>query len=533
MSRGGCSVWRAAWVGETLDKSSRVATTCPAFPWPRQVGYIRGMFFGRHSTLPRMQVHTGDDAAKFAGLLDSAMDAIISVNEAHQVVLFNRAAEGIFGRKAAEVLGQPLELLIPDRFHAAHAEHVKRFGRMGVSSRHMGGSVVVYGRRANGEEFPVDASISQLDTAEGKLFTVILRDVTAKMRAEHENARLIARLSGLLDSAMDAIITIDHAQHIVLYNRAAERVFGWPAGDVMGQPLDKLLPARFRGSHAGHVRQFETTGTSSRRMGDGLVLCGQRANGEEFPLEASISQLDTDEGKLLTVILRDITQKVRAQEELSRFAAEAHATLENEKTRVARELHDELAQSLTALKMDAIWVRDNLPDDGNGATTKLSEMLSMIDTTVAATRRIAADLRPLMLDDLGLIPAVDWLVRSFTERSGVPCALSVDEEMELHEPYATAAFRILQEALANVGKHAQASRATVAIDRTADVIVLKVTDNGRGFSLAEPRKPESLGLMGLRERVRLLKGTIDIDSEPGRGTQITVCIPVRQQEATN
>jgi PAS domain S-box-containing protein len=468
-----------------------------------------------------------------AGLLDSAMDAIISVNELYQVVLFNRAAEGIFGRKTAEVLGQPLELLIPDRFHAAHAEHVKRFGRTGVSSRHMGGSVLVYGRRASGEEFPVDASISQLDTAEGKLFTVILRDVTAKVRAEHENARLIARLSGLLDSAMDAIITVDHLQRIVMYNRAAERVFGWSVGDVMGQPLDTLLPARFRESHANHVRRFENTGTSSRRMGDGIVLYGQRKDGEEFPLEASISQLETDDGKLLTVILRDITQKVRAQEELSRFAVEAHATLENEKTRVARELHDELAQSLTALKMDAIWVRDNLPADGNGASTKLSDMLSMLDATVAATRRIAADLRPLMLDDLGLIPAVDWLVRSFTERSGVACSLLVDDEMELHEPYATAIFRILQEALANVGKHAQASSATVAIDRTLDAVVLKVTDNGRGFSLSEPRKRESLGLMGLRERVRLLKGTIDIDSEPGRGTQITVCIPVREEEEKN
>jgi PAS domain S-box-containing protein len=485
------------------------------------------MFSGRNSPPPAVAAQTGDDAAKFAGLLHSAMDAIISVNESHRVVLYNRAAESVFGWKAEQVLGQPLEMLIPDRFHAVHAAHVNRFGNTGVSSRHMGASTVVYGRRASGEEFPVDASISQLATTDGKLFTVILRDVTAKVRAAQENARLIARLSGLLDSAMDAIIAIDESQRIVLYNRAAETVFGWRADDVMGQPLEKLIPERFRPAHAQHIRRFATMGVTSRRMADGTVLHGQRASGAEFPIEASISQLDTDEGKLLTVIVRDISEKVRAQEELSAFAAEAHATLENEKRRVARELHDELAQSLTALKMDAIWVQSHLPAGSDAASTKLREMLAVLDGTVAATRRIAADLRPLLLDDLGLVPAVQWLVQTFIQRSHIACTLVVDEDMELHEPYATAVFRILQEVLANVAKHARATHATVNIERNLDAVVLHVSDDGQGFSLAEPRKPESLGLMGLRERVRLLKGRMDIDTAPGRGTRVAVHIPVQ------
>ena len=474
-------------------------------------------------------VHASNDAARLAGLLDSATDAIIAVNESHQVVLYNRAAEGVFGWKAADVLGRPLELLIPERFRAVHAEHVKRFGRTGVTSRHMGGASVLYGRRASGEDFPVDASISQLNTTEGKLFTVILRDVTAKVKAEQDNARLVARLSGLLDSAMDGIIAIDESQCIVLYNRAAEAMFGWRGDQVVGQRLEKLMPQRFRHEHARQVGRFATTGVTSRRVADGTVLHGQRANGEEFPIEASISQLETGEGKVLTVIVRDITEKFRAQEELSAFAAEAHATLENEKTRVARELHDELAQSLTALKMDAIWVRDHLPAGGQAAASKLEAMLAMLDATVAATRRIAADLRPLLLDDLGLVAAVEWLVQSFNQRSGVACSLSVDEEMALHEPYATAVFRILQEALANVGKHAKASKAAVAIERTDDAVTLVVSDDGQGFSPTEPRKPESLGLMGLRERTRLLKGSMTIDSAPGSGTRIAVRIPVHNK----
>ena len=153
-----------------------------------------------------------------------------------------------------------------------------------------------------------------------------------RIRAEQQQARLAARLAGLLDSAMDAIITVDEAQRIVLYNRAAEKIFGQSTEQAMGQTLHQLMPERYRAGHDQHIRRFAATGTTSRRMGDGTVLHGLRANGEEFPMEASISQLDTGEGKLFTVILRDITDRVRAQEELSTFAAEAHAIREGEKS---------------------------------------------------------------------------------------------------------------------------------------------------------------------------------------------------------
>jgi PAS domain S-box-containing protein len=468
----------------------------------------------------------GNAEALLAGLLDSAMDAIVTIDERQMIVLYNRAAVRIFGWARDEMLGQPLERLIPGRFRPAHGEHVERFGTTGVTSRRMGGLRVVYGLRSSGVEFPMDASISQLDTPQGKLYTVILRDITERLQAEERHTRLAARLSGLLESAMDAIITIDEQQRVVLYNRAAEKIFGWTSEQVLGASLEKLMPERYQGRHFAHVTRFDRTGTTSRRMGDGTVLYGKRANGEEFPMEASISQLDTVEGKLFTVILRDITERVRAQEELSTFAAEAHTLREGEKSRIARELHDDLAQSLTALKMDTIWLRDNAPAEPEKAVAKLAEMVSMLDTTVAATRRIAADLRPLLLDDLGLAPAIEWLAHTFTQRTGVPCEVSVDQDLELEEPYATAVFRIVQESLANVGKHARASEASVVIARTAKAVTLEVRDNGQGFSLVAPRKPHSLGLMGLRERAHLLKGTVALDSQPGRGTRVQVLIPV-------
>ncbi len=385
---------------------------------------------------------------------------------------------------------------------------------------------------ADWRQGPAFATAVALATGSAALALVYVgREVIQRRSAGRELVGAAAQLAGLLDSAMDAIITVDEKQRIVLYNRSAERIFGWPSEQALGERLEKLMPERFRSGHGEHIRHFTATGITSRRMGDGTVLYGQRAGGEEFPMEASISQLETAEGKLFTVILRDVTERIRAQEELSAFASEAQATLEGEKTRIARELHDELAQSLTALKMDTIWVRDNLPHSAQAATAKLDDMLVMLDASVAATRRIAADLRPLLLDDLGLVPAIEWLVHNFTQRTGVACTLSADEAMELHEPYATAVFRIVQESLANVAKHAKASQVEVSIDRTREAVTLRVGDNGQGFSLAVPRKPYSLGLMGLRERAQLLKGSIAIDSQLGQGTRINVSIPLRQSGA--
>lgn len=159
-------------------------------------------------------------------------------------------------------------------------------------------------------------------------------------------------------------------------------------------------------------------------------------------------------------------------------------------------------------------------------------MVEMLDRTVAATRRIASDLRPLLLDDLGLVPAVEWLVSKFTQRCGVACTLAVDEALELQEPYATAVFRIIQESLANVAKHAGASEVAVTIEKLRGAVTLSVRDNGCGFSPVAPRRPQSLGVLGLRERAQLLKGTIIIESAPGQGTCIQVSIPLPQVGAS-
>lgn len=338
---------------------------------------------------------------------------------------------------------------------------------------------------------------------------------------------MAARLADILTNVMDAVVTVDESQNILFYNPAAERIFGWPEQAVLGKPLSLLIPSRFRAVHANHVQQFGITGETSRRMSGSALVFGIRHSGVEFPVEASISHLNTEHGKLFTVIVRDVSERVQAKAKLDAFATEAHAILEKEKSRIARELHDDLAQSLTALKMDITWLKDRLPQASETVTLKLNAMQALVDDTVASTRRIAADLRPLLLDDLGLRPAIEWLAQSFTQRTGVPCSLVAHEQIELQEPYATAAFRMVQEALANVAKHAQASKVEVHIEKSSHAVRLSIRDNGLGFSVGDPRKPNSLGLMGLRERAQLLKGNVTISSQAGVGTLVEAHFPLQ------
>ncbi len=475
-----------------------------------------------------------DAEARVGGIVESAMDAIISVDERQRIVTFNAAAERVFRWPRGAVMGQKLEVLIPERFRSAHREHIERFGRTSDTSRGMGRQQVLHGLRADGVEFPIEASISQHGESGQKLFTVILRDVTERVRSESLLASSEARLRGILDSAMDAIITVNASQHIVLFNKAAEEVFGCPRDQAVGAPLAWFIPERFRPNHSELMRRFGEGGSASRRMGELRIVMGLRRNGEEFPIDASISQIQDDGQRYYTVILRDVTERVRAErallesrEEIRHLALTASTVREQEKSRIARELHDELGQALTALKIDVSWLRDNLGEAAEPLRRKLSSMQLLLDTTMAAARRISADLRPLMLDDLGLVAACEWLAHNFSQRTGTPCELVLaGEGLDLPDPGATAVFRVLQESLTNISKHAEARQVEVTLERGADAVVLTVRDDGKGFARESPRKPGSYGLLGLKERAYLLGGKIRIETAPGKGTLVEMHLPL-------
>ncbi|HEX4944748.1 MAG TPA: PAS domain S-box protein [Usitatibacteraceae bacterium] len=342
------------------------------------------------------------------------------------------------------------------------------------------------------------------------------------------------RLQGIVDSAMDAIISIDSEQRITLFNRAAERIFGYEAREALGHPLDMLIPARFHVEHHEHVKSFERTGVSSRPMMAQRIVTALRKGGEEFPIDASISQNEIRNQRFFTVILRDVSLRertrrelARAREDLRELSVASRTAREQENSRISRELHDELGQNLTSLKMDLAWLEANCEPRNTKVMKALSGMRSVLDSTVAATRRISADLRPLMLDDLGLLAALEWLAEETSRRHGFTIDLSVDEASgNLAEPLASHIYRIVQESLTNAGRHAAAQHVRVTLRTIGPEIHLDVRDDGRGLAPVDLQKKGSFGLVGIRERVYILAGSVEIRGDTGLGTEIHVRLPI-------
>ena len=277
--------------------------------------------FGKQSSHPDSGTDPANRAlqksqAQLAGIVDSAMDAIITIDEEQQITLFNAAAERMFGYISSMVVGRPIDILIPERYRSSHREHIDKFSFTGETSRSMGGLMPLHALRANGEEFAIEASISKAEVGETVLFTVIMREITERVASAKALADSQAQLAGIVGSAMDAIITVDENQRVTLFNAAAERIFGYRAGVILGQPLDLLLPEGYRELHKEHIQRFGRTGVTTRSMRGLGTLYARRANGEEFPIEASISQIDAIGKKLYTVILRDVTEKIESEQNL-------------------------------------------------------------------------------------------------------------------------------------------------------------------------------------------------------------------------
>jgi len=357
------------------------------------------------------------------------------------------------------------------------------------------------------------------------------------MNPSMPNSRAVtdeARLRAIIRSAMEVIIVVDDTQHVVIFNPMAERVFGYAAADMIGAPLERFMPERHRVEHRAHVERFGATGVSERPMGGQRRLFGLRANGEEFPVEASISQIKVGDGKLYTVMLRDISERVRAEnalhasrEDLRRLSGGIQAAREEEKKRIAREIHDDFGQQLTALNLNVTILEFELRAHADKAVLleQVQQIYTLLDRAVSSVRRIAADLRPAMLDDLGLESAIEWLITDFSERYGIAVTNGVDiHHIDFTPDAASAIFRIVQEALTNVARHAHATTVNVELRLEDRGFVVQVSDDGCGVASDTTTPSNSFGLLGVRERAHLLDGDLDIISAPGKGFRLTVVL---------
>lgn len=225
---------------------------------------------------------------------------------------------------------------------------------------------------------------------------------------------------------------------------------------------------------------------------------------------------------------------IRSRGKLRALTAHRERVREEERTHIARELHDEMGQYLTALRMEASMLAMLLPEPDGQIAQHLSTMRELIDHAIGETRRVISRLRPVALD-LGLISAAEWLAGDFAARTGIPCDLEAppEEALELDTEVATTLFRILQESLTNVSRHARARRVDIRIRQNGDMLALEVSDDGHGFDPAEVREKKTFGLMGIRERVLLYGGSVRIDSQVGAGTRLRISLPLSALEGTS
>ncbi len=218
----------------------------------------------------------------------------------------------------------------------------------------------------------------------------------------------------------------------------------------------------------------------------------------------------------------------RSTEQLRELSARLQSVREEERTRISRAIHDELGQTLTGLKMDVAWLQGHLDSQQPALLAKTQAMSGLIDTTIQMVRRISTELRPGILD-LGLVATIEWQLHEFQTRTGIESKLaSTREETTLDEDGSTAVFRILQEILTNVARHAQATQVEVILEENAEFLTLQVQDNGRGITENEIHSPKSIGLLGMQERARLQAGEVQFHGSPGQGTTVTVRLPLSQ-----
>jgi PAS domain S-box-containing protein len=337
----------------------------------------------------------------------------------------------------------------------------------------------------------------------------------------------------IVNQVSEAIISADQSNTIVMANPAAATLFGTSVEHMVGRPLGQYIEAPVDAGEDGQpVDYFRPgPGRAGRRATD-YTVTGVRVDGERFPIEGSVSGADTGT-PFYTVVLRDVSERRRVQEKLTRshdqlrqLSAALQTIREEERTHIARELHDDLGQLLASLRMDLTLLQqaDGTPRDSLRLMRGMEDNLL---TAIASLRRIATNLRPRALDEGGLYFALQGLRDDFVERYAIPTTLLADEaELRLDDAASTAIFRIVQEALTNIARHAEATRVMMNLFRLNSDLLITIRDDGRGIRPEDMEKAESLGLIGMRERVWAMKGEITIAADEPHGTRIDIMLPL-------
>jgi PAS domain S-box-containing protein len=466
---------------------------------------------------------------RWTATLGSIGEAVIATDSDGRITFLNPIAAALTGWQVEQALNQPignvLKLINEESGMTADNEVLRVLKERQILA--VANHVDLVTR--DGREIAVEHSAAPILAARGRVIGVVLvfRDV-----AERRQERIAtAEQAALLELTQDSVFVIDMEGRVQFWSRGAEAMMGYTKAEVAGKIAHELLQTEFPEPFSEITAQLMRVGhwegdmIKTARDGRRVVVAGRWA----------LQWGKRGQPPRVLVVNSDITERKRAEqllvlqrEQLRALADRLQSVREEDRKRVARDLHDQIGQILTAIKMDMSWISRHLPASQGEVLARLKESIQSIDNGVKAVRTICSRLRPGVLDDLGLAAAIEWQAGEFTSRNDVRCQVSVPPvDLHLDGDRATATFRIFQECLTNVIRHAQAKLVRVTLSQEDENIVLVVNDDGIGFRESDISNTlGSLGLLGMKERAQACGGDVLISSSPGNGTTVTVRVPV-------
>jgi PAS domain S-box-containing protein len=482
---------------------------------------------------------------KYRDLLESTPDAIIMASPSGRIVLANSQAEALFGYGHGELLGQLVEVLLPDRFRAGHVGHRSGYFSQ-PKARSMGAGLELFGKRRDGSEFPVEISLSPLNIDEGVLVMSAIRDITERKKAEQ-------KFRGLLESAPDAIVIVDPRGEIVLVNSQTERLFGYDRNELLGASVEVLVPTRFRNVHSGHRNSFFSE-PRTRSMGAGLDLYGLRRDGTEFPVEISLSPLETEDGTLVSSAIRDITDRKLIEKALHDKNLELQTAAETKNLFLANMSH-ELRTPLNGIIGFSEFLVGGKPGDLNdkqreylGDILNSGQHLLKLINDVLDLAKVEAGKMDINLETFPISRAIEEacaIANPMATTKAIDVSVAISPKLETVTLDQQKLKQVLYNLLSNAIKFTDSGgKIEVNAQRLeGDRFELSVKDSGIGIRAEDMGRlfrefeqlekgttrhyeGTGLGLALTRKIVEFQGGTISVESTPGVGSTFAVILPI-------